>query len=149
MELRNRLQGIRDLKELLQYFNGRICFERTDLQMILQAASKTGPKRYRNICSQINDTFHFPLWNDFQDLWSTSWMTAFPSHKCEEEKEIWNRFGRQLGKGGQEQQRQAIQQCSVDLDRLESLVTSECIVKGKMYSSLGICIGIFLTVLLI
>ena len=63
--------------------------------------------------------------------------------------ELWMRLGRQMGRGGVDQQMQLFQHCFRELDRIETDVAEECKIQSKMYRSLGICLGVFLTVLLI
>ena len=148
-ELWVRLLSLRDLIELLYFMKSRICFEQVELKEILEEASCKGPERYRNVCDRLSKQYSNPDWDRFSDLWTNIWNDIFSTTKQREEGEIWNRLGRQLGKGGPEQQVQAIQLCFQELDRLENQLHSEYQVKGKMYCSLGVCIGLFVTILLI
>ena len=148
-DLWNRLQALRDLKELLHFMQNRICFDQMELRIVMNECSQRGPKRYRSVCNRIQDQIFLPDWNDFTELWEGIWTTHFDAFHQKEELELWIRLGRTLGRGGTDQQLQSIQQCFRELDRLEADLVDVCKRKGKMYCSLGTCIGLFITILLI
>lgn len=147
--LRNRLKALRDLKELLHFIQNRICFDQMELCIVMKECSQRGPKRYRAVCNRIQDQISLPGWNDFTELWEDMWTNSFDVFHQKEELDLWIRLGRQLGRGGLDQQLQCIQQCVRNLDRLEDDLVEECKQKGKLYCSLGTCIGLFVTILLI
>ena len=149
LDLWNRLQTLRDIREFLIWIQNRIWFEQTELHMIFSEGSAHGPKRLRSGCQCISDQWNDPKWNDFSELWNKTWENAFSMNVQKEEKELWNRLGRHLGRGSQEQQVQIIKQSLQELDRLESDLYTEYKLRGKMYCSVGACIGLFISILLI
>ena len=113
LELRERVQRIRDLQELLHFMERRIAFEHQELRSILKEAVHRGPICYRQICSDLAEQYHVQKWRGFSELWEFHWKQEFHDQCNKEEMEILIRLGRQLGRGGPDQQIQAMDLCTL------------------------------------
>ncbi|MBR2001017.1 MAG: stage III sporulation protein AB [Firmicutes bacterium] len=146
---RERLYRLHQLRELFQLISTCISFDHMELKSILIEAAIRGPDRYRKLCKEIEEQSRIPNGEDFSHLWNLRGKELFSEAHDREVLELWMRLGRQLGRGGVDQQMQLFQHCFRELDRIETDVAEECKIQSKMYRSLGICLGVFLTVLLI
>lgn len=142
-----RVKELRDLREILQRLRVEILYEQTPLE---EAALHLTQERDNGFFQMLWDGHLQGRWEDYAQLWEDTCEQWFPTSLLKsEEREAWVRLGRQLGRGGLKQQEQVLDHCEFQLKDLEEQALSDLKTRGRMYITMGICCGIFLTVLLL
>ena len=146
LELYFRVSDIRQYQEYLYHLQREILYihvplEEAILTELQHGKGKTKIQRFQ--CS-FKHRIQDHNWNSFSEIWQEVCDCDIDDREL---RDIWLRMGRQLGKGNTSHQKQVLDHCSSELERLEQRAFQTFCLQGKMYSSLGICFGLFLTVL--
>jgi len=141
------VRQLRELEDDLQSLRVQVLYEQAPL---IAAAERLAEGKGDGFFQLICENQGLGGWEDYGQLWEDACRKWFAvSYMRSEEREAWIRLGRLLGRGGLKQQEQVLDRCGCELKRLEEEAREELKRRGRMYVTMGICCGVFLTVLLL
>lgn len=144
-----RIQKIRGYENLLHCISSEILFHKAPLEETLIQIKPHIDQELIPWIDTLLQSINDPSWNQFSEAWIKSWDIYHDITKNFEEESLMKSLGSQLGQGDLKQHRELLSRTLTSLQQIEEEVRSEYRIRGRMYCSVGACVGIFLSVLML
>jgi len=150
VRIRGRYRELLEWKKLLHLIGGEIRFGRNTLEEAFGSVAEKCEQPHRDFFFYLSDHIKKRTGTTMAEIWNAAVAeTLFTSQLEPMDKEVLGSLGKELGCLDQETQLKTLQLTLEQLEDIRTELYKELPQKTKLYNSLGILAGIFLTILFI
>lgn len=148
--LKDRVKLLEELKRMTMLLQGELRFHRSVLMEIFENVSERLNEPLSGFLKEVSENMDFEKRGNFEDIWSSASENFIKKHPfSKEDRQVFILLGNSLGYLDITMQMECLNHALLQIEEHITQAKEQLQMKGKLYQTMGVSIGMLLVLLIV